>query len=105
MIGTILLTGALFVAVQDAGAPAAAEAADNPDNQRECRLISEIGSRLARRRVCATRAEWAESDRAARANLEGRGRQVAPTYDELVRNANGAGNFTASRPTTRCARC
>ena len=75
MIDTILLAGALLVAAAtpDDGATVPPPASESDDSVRECRVMSEVGSRLARRRVCATRAEWAESDRAARANLEGRG--------------------------------
>ena len=93
MIDTILFAGALFVAAQDGGA------AINPDNRRECRAVGETGSRLGRRRVCATRAEWDAEDQAQRTTLnEGRQRMVSPTYDDLVRNS-------PNRPSSRCARC
>ena len=98
MIDTILLAGALLAAAAPGGSAATPEAGASDDTVRECRVVNEVGSRLARRRVCATRAEWVESDRAARSNLEGRGRQLAPTYDDLVRNS-------PNRPSTRCARC
>jgi hypothetical protein len=99
MIDTILLAGALLAAAAapEGGATASPEA--SADNVRECRVFGEIGTRLGRRRVCATRAEWAESDRAARTTLnDGRQRQLSPTYDDLVRNS-------PNRPTTRCGRC
>jgi hypothetical protein len=100
MIDAILLAGALLAAAAapDDGTTVPPPASASDDSVRECRVVSEVGSRLARRRICATRAEWAESDRAARTNLEGRGRQVSPTYDDLVRNSQ-------NRPSTRCARC
>jgi hypothetical protein len=41
--------------------PAAAPAANAADsNEKICENMPQIGSRLAKRRVCATRAEWAE---------------------------------------------
>jgi hypothetical protein len=41
--------------------PAAAPAANAADpNEKICENMAQIGSRLAKMRVCATRAEWAE---------------------------------------------
>jgi len=61
--------------------PAAALAGDDTDsaqvrnddpNRMVCRNITEIGSRLARRRVCQTQAEWDEQQRLTRADTENR---------------------------------
>ena len=95
MIDILLLAGTLFAA-QDGLAPAL----PLPDTRRECRVLNETGSRLARRRVCATRAEWIERDRLSRQRLsEAQTHQVAPTYDDLLRNS-------PNRPSApRCGRC
>jgi hypothetical protein len=61
-----------FVAAAPVGAPALAEPATptaQPGldmNQRVCRTFRTVGSRLARTRQCATRAEWVEYDAAQR---------------------------------------
>jgi hypothetical protein len=39
-------------------------------NERVCETLSVVGSRLATRRVCATRAEWAESRKQDREETE-----------------------------------
>ena len=53
------------------------EAAVDPDANKEiCRRFREIGSRIAHRKVCKTKAEW-EADRAANA--------------DVLRNSRGAG--------------
>lgn len=55
-------------------APAAGWAADagraKKDNNLICRSIGETGSRVAKKRVCLTRAEWAEQKRIQRMDLE-----------------------------------
>ena len=97
MLDILLLVSAVF-AGQDG--VSSASATPIPETRRECRIVGEIGTRLARRRICATRAEWAERDRLDRQRvMESQTRQVAPTYDDLVRNSPG-------RPTVpRCGRC
>ena len=97
MFDILLLAGTLF-AIQDDVSSAAA--VPLPDARRECRVLAETGSRLSRRRICATRAEWIERDRLSRQRLsEAQSRQVAPTYDDLLRNSPG-------RPSIpRCGRC
>ena len=61
--------------------PAAALASDDTEsaqgrnddpNRVVCRNITEIGSRLARRRVCQTQAQWDEQQRLTRAEMENR---------------------------------
>lgn len=57
-------------------APAPAEAVATPaasaanPNEKICESIPEIGSRLAKKRVCATRAEWDERRRLDREAVE-----------------------------------
>lgn len=105
MIDTILLAGALFAAQGGVTTPSAAPPAE-ADTRRECRVVSEIGSRLAQRRVCGTRAEWAEKDRLDRQAMnDGRQRSLAPTYDELLRGSRAGPSGAGVRPNTRCARC
>jgi len=58
-------------------AATAAVAADQPQtgfdpNEVVCRSVAATGSRLARSRRCATRAQWAEDDRAQRAQFSER---------------------------------
>ena len=43
-----------------AGEKKAPQAAGEDPNQKICENITAIGSRLSKKRVCATRAEWAE---------------------------------------------
>jgi hypothetical protein len=101
MIDTILLAGALFAFQGSVETPSTAVPAE-ADARRECRVVGEIGSRLARRRVCGTRAEWAEKDRQDRQAMnDGRQRTLSPTYDELRSGSGPSGN----RPNARCARC
>jgi hypothetical protein len=52
----VVLALAVTAPAETVGAPAA-----NADpNEKICENMAQIGSRLAMRRVCATRAEWAE---------------------------------------------
>ena len=105
MIETIILASALFAAQGGVTTPSAA-AAVGDDTRRECRVVREIGSRLSRRRVCGTRAEWVERDRQDRQAMnDGRQRTLAPTYDELLRGSRAGPSGVGSRPTTRCTRC
>ena len=46
-------------------------------NAKECRTVSQIGSRLAKKKVCATRAEWAEMTRQDRAVVDHAQRMAA----------------------------
>lgn len=48
---------------------------DDP-NRIVCRNITEIGSRLARRRICQTQAQWDEQQRLTRAETEDRQTRV-----------------------------
>lgn len=75
MIGAL----ALFSAAADPQAPAAATRGPGTDpNEVVCVNEGEIGSRVARHRVCRTRAEWDEARRQARNSIE-RAQNERPT--------------------------
>lgn len=67
-----LLFGALFVsAMAQAQAPSRSASRGSLDpNQTICRTITEIGSRLARARVCMTRQQWEQYRRETRQEVE-----------------------------------
>ena len=57
----LLVSSAAALAQAPGGAPATTRIGPNQDpNEIICVRQTEIGSRLAQRRVCRTRAEWAE---------------------------------------------
>jgi hypothetical protein len=76
---SIALIG-LLMSVATAGQaqtqPAQAPANGYDPNERICESIPMIGSRLAKKKVCATRAEWAEKKRLDRQAVEQAQRQV-----------------------------
>ena len=53
-----------------ANAPPTSPVAGPDPNEKICRTESVIGSRLAKHRICATRAEWEERNRQDRAAVE-----------------------------------
>ena len=53
---------------------------NNDPNQIVCINEAEIGSRLTRRRVCRTRAEWVEHQRQLRQNVETAQQQKQSNY-------------------------
>lgn len=65
-------------------AAAAAQGSQNDPNERICRVTGETGSRLARNRICKTRAEWEELRREQRNTLD-----RAQTY-QINRTVDGA---------------
>lgn len=67
LAATALLASA--VAMPAAAQPAPARSAPDP-NQKICETQKEIGSRLAQKKVCATRAEWAARKAADRHSTE-----------------------------------
>ena len=75
--GTIVSFSLLAsAALAEAGAPASGkQVAPNHNvgdqNERICENITPIGSRLATKRFCGTRAEWADRKRQDRETLEG----------------------------------
>jgi hypothetical protein len=55
----LVLTGALIAATAGAAqAPQPPAAEEGNPNERICRIVTQIGSRLNRSRVCMTRAQW-----------------------------------------------
>ena len=71
VLTVLLAAGAAALAQAPAEAPATTKTGPNQDpTQIVCQTQSEIGSRLNRRRVCRTRAEWAEHQRMYRQNIE-----------------------------------
>jgi hypothetical protein len=77
----------IIVAVTGVGAPAWPQSAPKPNNgdpsEVVCERIGSIGSRLATKKVCATRAEWAEKRKLDR-----------EAVDQAQRSANGPCNAT-----------
>ena len=57
-VATLAAGTAVATAAEPQATPAGQEAAEQ--EKQICRSVSEIGSRLNRRRVCATRAQWDE---------------------------------------------
>ena len=64
LLGIVVTAPAAAPALAEPTAPAAQSGLDM--NQRVCRTMRTVGSRLARTRQCATRAEWVEYDAAQR---------------------------------------
>ena len=69
----VVLALAAAAPAETVGAPAA-NTADS--NEKICENMAQIGSRLAKRRVCATRAEWAERRLQDRRDAEAIQRQL-----------------------------
>lgn len=55
-------------------------------NEKICENIGAIGSRLAKKRVCATRAEWEERKRIDRQAIEQVQRQIGGPCQTTARN-------------------
>lgn len=68
---------ASVAAAQDTETPAQTQRPKLDPNQRICEDVTQVGSRLATKRICATRAEWAEKRK-----------QDRDTVDEAQRSAN-----------------
>ena len=58
---------ALIFAASTFSAPATVQAAAGAQardpNEKVCETVSQVGSRLSKKKICATRAEWAEMKR------------------------------------------
>jgi len=67
-LSLLFLPGAALAADDDAERTASAS---EPDRL-VCRNITQIGSRLNRRRICLTQAQWDEQQRVNRADMENR---------------------------------
>jgi hypothetical protein len=61
LVGSILAT---------AGATAAEPKAPRDPNEKICQVITPVGSRLATKKICATRAEWEDKKRQDREATE-----------------------------------
>ena len=88
------MRSALLLIAAVVGTQAAAQSPQSvPDpGERECRSQGQIGSRLGARRVCRTRAEWAELDRGTRTAVrDAQTRQLAPSVDWQPGKLNGSG--------------
>ncbi len=73
MKSLVLLTGALLASTAAAAqAPSGtqSESADADDNRVICRNVADLGTRLARSRVCRTRAEWEALRRDSRNQID-----------------------------------
>jgi hypothetical protein len=66
---SFILIAALAVGSAAASEPAKEKKALDP-NEKVCETIKPVGSRLATKRVCATRAEWAEQRKQDREETE-----------------------------------
>lgn len=64
-----LLGGAMLLPGPASAEPAGKKTTTDP-NQVVCRKEEVLGSRLASRKICKTRAEWAEETRENRGNIE-----------------------------------
>ena len=81
LLSLLLLSGAAAIAQAPVEAPATTRVGPNQDpNQIVCQNQTEIGSRVARRRVCRTRAEWAEHERQYRQNLQRAQHEMRTAY-------------------------
>jgi hypothetical protein len=76
--------------------PVSAEAGATPKvapgdpNEKICETIPTIGSRLAKKRVCATRAEWAEQKRLDRQAVEQIQKQIGGPCSVVANKNTGA---------------
>ena len=71
VVTVLLAASAAAIAQAPRAATTTTKIGPNQDpNQVVCVSQSEIGSRLNRRRVCRTRAEWAEHERLYRQDIE-----------------------------------
>ena len=87
---TILAIAIMMVPATASGAPPAqtgSQAANDP-NEKICESIPVIGSRLARKRVCATRAEWDEQKR-----------QDRQAVDQIQKQIGGPCNVSGNKNT------
>lgn len=92
LIHTMLIASLVSVATaaQAQAQPAQASSSGYDPNERICESIPVIGSRLAKKKVCATRAEWAEKRRLDRQAVEQAQKQVGgPCTTVGNRNTGG----------------
>ena len=65
---TLILAASLVA--PSAIAQTAPASADRDPNEKVCETSSQVGSRLSKKKICATRAEWAEMKRQDRETVE-----------------------------------
>lgn len=65
LLAVVGLISATLVGASEAVAQSASKAQVDP-NAKVCETVSQVGSRLSKKKICATRAEWAEMKRADR---------------------------------------
>lgn len=68
--------------------PAPTTSAGDP-NERVCENLSQVGSRLAKRRVCSTRAEWEDRKRQDRQAVEQIQKQIGGPCQTTPSARNG----------------
>ena len=87
-----------LISAMPAPLAAAADNTPTPDpNEVICRTVHMTGSRLAMSRRCATRAQWAEDDRAQRAALSAaQTRQTQPSCMSVSERMNASGRYASS---------
>jgi hypothetical protein len=96
-MAVIKIAYALSLTLASMATPALAQ--DSPQthvprdpNERVCEDVTQVGSRLATQKICATRAEWAEKRKADR-----------ETVDQVQRSANvGCGVINTHSGTPTC---
>ena len=83
---------ATIAVAQSADTPAQTARPKLDPNQRICEDVTQVGSRLATKRICATRAEWAEKRK-----------QDRETVDQAQRSANvGCNTINTHSGTPSC---
>jgi hypothetical protein len=94
-MSSMLAVGTLLMATPLNATPAGNAGATNaamPDpNEKICEDIVQTGSRLATKRICATRAEWEERRKADREVTEGAQRNANPPCQAILTHS-GAPN-------------
>lgn len=75
-----------------AASPVAAQDQNKPGydpNEKVCENVTAIGSRLAKKRICATRAEWAERNRLDREAVAQAQKQIVGPCQTTPSGRNG----------------
>ena len=88
IIGGLLL-GLQEAPIQAAPSPALGKVTAD-QNERVCENVTMVGSRLAKRRVCATRAEWAEKRKLDREALDDIQRRPADPCNAILTHTGAA---------------
>jgi hypothetical protein len=63
LLAVVGLMSAAWAGSSAAFAQAGAKAQAHDPNAKVCETVSQVGSRLSKKKICATRAEWAEMKR------------------------------------------